>query len=107
MVHLGSVRCLGVPENGSKIICGFSSGVVSVLDSRAGIMQASWKAHEGEVIQVKPYGRRKFVTSSFDQTMSLWNADDGKLNHHFKGWINFSHELLLVLFKAYRSLCTV
>ena len=31
---------------------GYSTGVVSMIDARTGMLMASWKAHEGEILQV-------------------------------------------------------
>ena len=37
------------------------------------------------LFQVKALNNKRFVTSSFDQSMVLWNAEDGKLCGHFRG----------------------
>lgn len=42
-----------VSPNGIYVAVGFSSGVISILDVRTGVLLASWKAHEGEILQVK------------------------------------------------------
>ena len=49
----GMIRCSTVSPDGQWVAVGYSSGIVSVLDVRTGILMASWKAHEGEVLQVR------------------------------------------------------
>ena len=39
-------------RDGNYVAVGYTSGVVSVLDIRTGLLLASWKAHEGEILQV-------------------------------------------------------
>ena len=39
----------------------------------------------GDVSQMKAYDKKSFVTSSFDQSMTLWQADDGKAVSVFRG----------------------
>ena len=38
-----------------------------------------------DVSQMKAYDKKSFVTSSFDQSMTLWQADDGKAVSVFRG----------------------
>jgi WD repeat-containing protein 81 len=45
---------------------------------------ASWKGHEGEVLQLVAANDNILVSSSLDQTVSVWAASDGKLNFHMK-----------------------
>ena len=46
------MRCAAVSERGQWVALGHSTGVVSLLDLRFGRMLATWKAHEGEILQV-------------------------------------------------------
>ena len=48
----GLIRCLTVSPDSRWIAVGYSSGVISTLDVRTGLLMASWKGHEGEVLQV-------------------------------------------------------
>ena len=48
----GNVKCLCVNESGAWIAAGFSSGFISVLDLRTGILKGQWRAHESEILQV-------------------------------------------------------
>ena len=51
-VFTGSVKCLCVNDSGTWIAAGFSSGFISVLDLRTGILRGQWRAHESEILQV-------------------------------------------------------
>ncbi|XP_048259803.1 WD repeat-containing protein 81-like [Haliotis rufescens] len=74
----GLIRCLTVSHDGSWVAVGFSTGVISLLDISSGILMGSWKAHDGEILQIKAYSKNKLVSSSFDQTMKVWNIEDGR-----------------------------
>ena len=45
----GLIRCLAIGPNGQWIAVGQSSGFLTILDIRTGLVIASWKGHEGEV----------------------------------------------------------
>ena len=49
---LGNIRCATVSPDAAWIAMGYSTGVVTMLDIRTGLITASWKAHEGEILQV-------------------------------------------------------
>ncbi len=48
----GLIRCVTPSPDGSWVAAGYSSGVISILDTRTGLLLASWKGHENEVLQV-------------------------------------------------------
>ena len=48
----GNIRCATVSPDAAWIAMGYSTGVVTMLDIRTGLITASWKAHEGEILQV-------------------------------------------------------
>ncbi|XP_065056513.1 WD repeat-containing protein 81-like isoform X2 [Rhopilema esculentum] len=79
----GSVKCLCVNETGTWIAAGFSSGFISVLDLRTGILRSQWKAHESEILQIEPYTDHNFLSSSNDLLMKMWN-EDGSLALRFR-----------------------
>ncbi|KAK2192465.1 hypothetical protein NP493_31g06100 [Ridgeia piscesae] len=81
----GLIRCIAPSPDGHWLAVGYSTGIISVLDARTGLVAASWKGHEGEILQMKAFDNMSFVTSSFDQSMTLWNAEDGKAVSVFKG----------------------
>lgn len=48
----GLIRCLAIAPSGNWVAAGQSSGSITVLDTRTGLVISSWRAHEGEVLQV-------------------------------------------------------
>lgn len=63
---------------------GHSSGQITVLDTRTGLVISTWTAHEGEVLQLVPVGEDTLLSSSLDQTVSVWNIQDGKFKFNMK-----------------------
>lgn len=43
---------MAVSPDSQWVAIGFSSGIMSLLNLTTGIMLGTWKAHEGEIIQV-------------------------------------------------------
>ncbi|OQR77919.1 hypothetical protein BIW11_06751, partial [Tropilaelaps mercedesae] len=81
----GSIRCITIGPDNQWVAIGHSSGMVSVLDLRSGIVMGTWNAHEGEILQIKALTGGLFATSGLDQTVSVWNAEEAKLRCHLKG----------------------
>ncbi|XP_067006086.2 WD repeat-containing protein 81 [Anabrus simplex] len=81
----GLIRCITVGPEGTWVAVGQSSGTLTILDVRTGMILASWKGHEGEVLQLVAVNSNTVVSSSLDQTVSAWSTVDGKLNFHMKG----------------------
>lgn len=81
----GNIRCITAGPENQWVAIGHSSGMVSVLDLRSGIVMGTWNAHEGEILQIKALTGGLFATSGLDQTVSVWNADEAKLRCHLKG----------------------
>lgn len=74
----GLIRCMAISSDSQWVAVGFSSGIMSLLNLKTGIMLGTWKAHEGEIIQMKAISKNKFISCSYDQTVKVWNADDIK-----------------------------
>ena len=53
MVISGMIRSLCVGPDGHWVAVGYQTGVMSLLDVRTGVLFASWKCHEGEILQVR------------------------------------------------------
>ncbi|XP_063223458.1 WD repeat-containing protein 81 [Bacillus rossius redtenbacheri] len=81
----GYIRCVTVGPSGSWVAVGQSTGSLTILDVRTGMVVASWKGHEGEVLQLVSAGDTRIISSSLDQTVSVWSALDGKHLYHMKG----------------------
>jgi len=87
----GLVRCLAVGCQGNWVAAGHSSGMLSLVDIRTGMLLSSWKGHEGEVLQLgewtSPGGSQHLISSSLDQTVSVWSPEDsGKFKFNLRGW---------------------
>ncbi|XP_034242666.1 WD repeat-containing protein 81 isoform X2 [Thrips palmi] len=85
LTPVGLVRCIAIGPSGFWAAVGQSSGFLTILDIRTGLVIASWKGHEGEVLQLVAVNDTTLVSSSLDQTVSVWNAVDGKLRFHLRG----------------------
>lgn len=65
-----------VLHDGYLLAVGQSSGYVTVIDTRSGLLLYSWHAHDGAVLDLKPWndGQNAFLFScSQDKSVSLWN----------------------------------
>lgn len=58
----GLIRCLAIAPSGNWVAAGQSSGSITVLDTRTGLVVASWRAHEGEVLQVNLFPIQRIKT---------------------------------------------
>ena len=50
---VGHIRSLCVTQDGTSMAVGFSSGFLSLVDLRGGILTRQWKAHEADIMQVR------------------------------------------------------
>lgn len=74
----GLIRCLAVSASGLWLAAGQSSGNITILDTRTGLVISNWRAHESEVLQLVALDNNTIISSSLDQTISVWNINDGK-----------------------------
>ncbi|XP_053982258.1 WD repeat-containing protein 81 isoform X2 [Hylaeus volcanicus] len=101
----GLIRCIAVAPSGYWVALGQASGFLTILDTRTGLIIASWKGHECEVciifklftilktlicyffqiLQLVAINETTIVSSSLDETITVWSALDGKLKFHMKG----------------------
>ena len=44
-----------------------------------------FQAHEGEILNLTPLGADEFMSTSLDQTVSIWTTLDGKLKCNLSG----------------------
>lgn len=80
----GLIRCLAIAPSGFWVATGQSSGTITILDSRTGLVISTWKAHESEVLQLVASDDNTLISSSLDQMISVWNVLDGKLKFHLR-----------------------
>ncbi|KAJ8680450.1 hypothetical protein QAD02_016237 [Eretmocerus hayati] len=81
----GLVRCIAVAPSGNWTALGQATGFLTIMDTRTGLIIASWKGHECEILQLKAVNETTIISSSLDQTIAVWSAVDGKLKFHLKG----------------------
>ncbi|KZC07325.1 WD repeat-containing protein 81 [Dufourea novaeangliae] len=81
----GLIRCIAVAPSGNWVALGQASGFLTILDTRTGLIIASWKGHECEILQLETINETTIVSSSLDETIAVWSAVDGKLKFHMKG----------------------
>lgn len=48
----GLIRCIAVAPSGYWVALGQASGFLTILDTRTGLIIASWKGHECEVSMI-------------------------------------------------------
>ncbi|CAG9767150.1 unnamed protein product [Ceutorhynchus assimilis] len=87
----GLIRCLAINPSGNWVAAGQSSGSITVLDTRTGLVINSWRAHEGEVLQLVAVNDDVLVSSSLDQTIAVWTINDGKFKHYMRGATEPAH----------------
>ncbi|XP_031561035.1 WD repeat-containing protein 81-like isoform X2 [Actinia tenebrosa] len=94
----GLVRDICCSPDGRWVALGFTSGLVSVLDVRGGLLRSQRRAHTSDVVQVRAFSNNSLLTSSMDQGLSLWK-DDGLRLKNIKGHTEPLH--LLIVQKDY------
>ncbi|CAH0384398.1 unnamed protein product [Bemisia tabaci] len=92
---VGLIRCIAVSPAENWIAVGQTSGYLTVLDLRTGMVLLYWKAHEGEILQLVAYNESTLISSSLDQSVCVWNISDGKLKTNIKGLVEPVHCLAL------------
>lgn len=80
----GSVRCLAAAPSGNWIAVGLSSGQMILIDGRTGLIRNSWKATDGELLQLIAVNEDQVISSSLDHSICVWRTLDGALMHFMK-----------------------
>ncbi|GFR67396.1 WD repeat-containing protein 81 [Elysia marginata] len=75
--NTSQIRCVAVSPDNRWIAAGFSTGSIYVLDVNSGLLLHHWKAHDGEIVQLKAYGESRLLSSALDQTVRLWVVETG------------------------------
>lgn len=81
---LGSVRCITIPPSGHWMAVGLSSGQIILCDDRTGVIIASWKATDSELLQLLAINSDQIISTSLDHSICVWSALDGSLVHYMK-----------------------
>lgn len=57
---------------------GQSSGFITVIDIRTGVLLYNWKAHDGQVLDIKRYSDNpiRLVTSGVDKYINVWDVEN-------------------------------
>ena len=80
---VGLIRSICGSEDGNQVAVGHSSGYISLIDLRTGRIRSGMKAHDGEVLTLSS-GETYFVSTSLDQTASVYQWEDSKLWTHLR-----------------------
>lgn len=80
----GSVRCITMSPSGQWIAVGLSSGHLNLCDGKTGMIIASWKATDGELLQLLAINEDQLISTSLDHSICVWNAKDGSLLYYIK-----------------------
>ena len=75
---VGLIRSVCCSPNGNQAAVGHSSGYISMIDLRTGKIRSNMKVHDGEVLTLSS-GGTYFVSTSLDQTASVYQWEDSKL----------------------------
>ena len=122
---------MGPDAAGHTAIIGHTSGFISILDLRMGKLRQAWKAHEGEILNIMNLSHAggsyaanvfstssgssaaqssvgsssaEFISTSLDQTVSVWSANDGRLKTSLPG--KFLTYFSVRYCQSLRSLCS-
>lgn len=80
----GSVRCIAMAPSGHWIAVGLSSGQLILCEGRSGMIIASWKATDGELLQLLALNEEQIISTSLDHNICVWSALDGSLLYYIK-----------------------
>lgn len=80
----GSVRCMTMSPSAKWLAAGLSSGQLILCDGRTGVIIATWKATDGELLQLSANGEDQLVSTSLDHSICVWSTIDGTLLYCLK-----------------------
>ena len=80
----GSVRCLTVAPSAKWVAIGLPAGQIILIDGRTGMIVSSWKASDGELLQMQAPNDNEIIVSSLDNSVSVWNVHSGTLLYILK-----------------------
>ncbi|KAG9306186.1 hypothetical protein G9A89_016090 [Geosiphon pyriformis] len=72
----GSIRAISVNNSETLIAVGYSSGMISLIDSRTGMIVGSWKAGDTDIIHLKFYSSGYLISCApADHVICIWDTD--------------------------------
>ncbi|CAG8476604.1 12165_t:CDS:10 [Acaulospora morrowiae] len=78
----GIIRIICVNPSETLIAVGFSSGVISLLESRTGTLVGSWKAGDTDISQMKFHGNNYLVSyAQSSHLICIWDTDSLSLSN--------------------------
>ncbi|XP_039258407.2 WD repeat-containing protein 81-like [Styela clava] len=70
---VGIARAMCTTNDGQWVAIGFSTGVISILDVRKGLLSMR-QGHDADISTMASVSEKQFLTASADQTVSLWEV---------------------------------
>ena len=92
----GSVRCLTISPSAKWIAVGLPAGQITLLDARTGMILSSWKASDGELLQMQAPSDNELIVSSLDNSVTAWNISSGTLLYSLKSVLKLSKFILFL-----------
>jgi WD40 repeat protein len=81
----GTIRIVCINPSESLIAVGFTSGVISLLESRTGTLIYSWKAGDTDIVHLKFYANNRLVScATADHVFRIWDTDNCSLINTIK-----------------------
>ncbi|EKX40920.1 hypothetical protein GUITHDRAFT_142321 [Guillardia theta CCMP2712] len=65
---------LSIKASRGSIFMGTSTGQVCVMDLRSGVLQSTWRAHEGAITGLETKGTH-VITASMDKSLAVWDSE--------------------------------
>ncbi|KAI8060131.1 WD40-repeat-containing domain protein [Gongronella butleri] len=76
----GSIRNIAINPSGTRVAIGHSNGMISLLETRTGMLVDCWKGGDAEISQLKFYANDVLVTCApADHMICCWNVNRLKL----------------------------
>lgn len=79
-----SVRCIAIAPSGKWVAVALSSGQITLCDGQTGILIASWKHTDGELLQLIALNENQIISTSLDHSICVWSTLDGTLLYQLK-----------------------
>ncbi|CAI2162146.1 12710_t:CDS:10 [Funneliformis geosporum] len=75
-IFAGNIRVVCINPCETLIAVGFTSGVISLLESRTGTLISSWKAGDTDIVHMKFYANNYLVSCApADHVIYIWDTD--------------------------------